>query len=52
MSIANDDIDGVGRMRLITLREITMLAFMNQLTDKPDWDKKVSAQHISQITVN
>ena len=47
ISIANDDIDGVGRMRLITLREITMLAFMNQLTDKPGWDKKVSAHHIS-----
>jgi hypothetical protein len=29
-----------------------MLAFMNQLTDKPGWDKKVSAQHISQITVD
>ncbi|EDR10107.1 uncharacterized protein LACBIDRAFT_325714 [Laccaria bicolor S238N-H82] len=28
-------------MRLITLCEMTMLAFMNQLTDKPGWDKKV-----------
>ena len=53
ISITNDDTDGVGRMhQLITLCEITILVFMNQLTDKPDGDKKVSAQHILQITVN
>ena len=27
-------------MRLITLREFTMLGFMNQLTDKPGWEHK------------
>jgi hypothetical protein len=27
---------------MITLREITMLNIMNSITDKPDWDKKVS----------
>ena len=52
ISIANDDIDGVGRMRLITLREMTMLVFMTQLTDKLGWDKKVSARHIPQVTVD
>ena len=29
-------------MRLITLRELTMMRLMNQITDKPAWDKKVS----------
>jgi hypothetical protein len=31
------------RMRLITLREITMMQLMNQLTEKQDWDRKVRA---------
>lgn len=30
-------------MRLIPLREITMMQLMNQLTEKQDWDQKVSA---------
>jgi hypothetical protein len=29
-------------MKTITLRERTMLRFMNAVTDKPDWTKKVS----------
>ena len=29
-------------MRLITLRELKMMRLMNQITDKPGWDKKVS----------
>lgn len=29
------------RYRLITLRELTMLQIMNQITDKPNWDEKV-----------
>jgi hypothetical protein len=28
-------------MRLITLREITMMQLMNELTEKQDWDRKV-----------
>lgn len=28
-------------MRLTTLREFTMMRFMNQITDKPGWDSKV-----------
>jgi hypothetical protein len=30
-------------MPLITLREITMMQLMNQLTEKQDWDHKVRA---------
>ncbi|KAF7979917.1 hypothetical protein HWV62_40322 [Athelia sp. TMB] len=33
-------------MRLITLRELTMMRLMNQITDKPDWDKKISDKTI------
>lgn len=42
ITIPNDDGDD-DRMRLITLRELTMLGFMNQLTDKPGWEQKVRA---------
>ncbi|TFK31619.1 hypothetical protein BDQ12DRAFT_693870 [Crucibulum laeve] len=40
--IASDILRG-GRnaLPLTTLREFTMLRLMNQLTDKPEWDKKV-----------
>ena len=40
------DIDGVDRMQLITLHEIMMLAFMNQLTDKPDLDKSEHSAYL------
>jgi hypothetical protein len=30
------------RLRLTTLRELTMIRLMNQLTDKPGWDEKES----------
>ena len=30
-------------MRLIPLREITMMQLMNQLTEKQDWARKVRA---------
>ena len=33
------------RMPLTTLREFTMLRLMNELTDKPDWHKKVHRSH-------
>ena len=29
------------RLPLTTLRELTMMRLMNQLTDKPNWHKKV-----------
>ena len=29
-------------MRLTPLREFTMMRLMNEITDKPDWDSKVS----------
>lgn len=29
------------RMMITTLREFTMMRFMDQLTDKPNWDNKV-----------
>ncbi|KAF8885764.1 hypothetical protein BD779DRAFT_657637 [Infundibulicybe gibba] len=35
------------RLPLITLRERTMLSLMNQLSDKPDWDKKVFDETIA-----
>lgn len=31
----------VDRQDLITLRELTMLQIMNQITDKPNWEDKV-----------
>lgn len=36
--------DAWNRLPLLTLREITMLQIINQLTDKPDWDKKVGLE--------
>ncbi|TFK36203.1 hypothetical protein BDQ12DRAFT_725248 [Crucibulum laeve] len=39
--------EGRGAQRLTTLREFTMLRLMNQLTDKPDWDKKVFDESIT-----
>lgn len=32
---------GVPRLPALTLRETTMLRFMNAVTDKPEWAKKV-----------
>lgn len=26
---------------MITLRELTMMALMNEITDKPEWERKV-----------
>ena len=37
------------RMPLTTLREFTMLRLMNELTDKPDWHKKVHRSHKSEL---
>ncbi|KAF8623010.1 hypothetical protein AX15_006568, partial [Amanita polypyramis BW_CC] len=33
--------------RLTTLREFAMMGLMNQLTDKPDWNKKVFDDEIA-----
>lgn len=34
-------------MPITTLREISMLQFMNSVTDKPEWDKKVTLPVLS-----
>ncbi|KAF5362188.1 hypothetical protein D9756_002171 [Leucocoprinus leucothites] len=36
------------RMPILTLREIRMLQFMNQITDKNDWEQKVFDETIAQ----
>ncbi|GLB35530.1 putative protein of unknown function (DUF4246) [Lyophyllum shimeji] len=38
---------GYAQLRLTTLREFTMLQFMNQLTDKPNWHQKVFDETIT-----
>ncbi|KAJ3520196.1 hypothetical protein NMY22_g12856 [Coprinellus aureogranulatus] len=42
------DPEAEGMVKVITLREITMLQFMNAVTDKPDWTKKVFDEGIVQ----
>ncbi|KAJ9318614.1 hypothetical protein DTO271D3_1276 [Paecilomyces variotii] len=42
----NDHHSGYASYRLITLRELTMLQIMNQITDKPNWDEKVFDEDI------
>ncbi|RDB28238.1 hypothetical protein Hypma_001499 [Hypsizygus marmoreus] len=37
----NDLAQGGVSLRITSLREIAMMQLMNQLTDKPDWDRKV-----------
>lgn len=46
-ALNDNDLDsGSVQLRLTTLREFTMLHLMNQITDKPDWHRKVFEQDI------
>ncbi|GLB35536.1 putative protein of unknown function (DUF4246) [Lyophyllum shimeji] len=42
-----DLLDGVAQLPLTTLREFTMLQFMNYITDKPEWHRKVFDETIT-----
>jgi hypothetical protein len=38
-------------LRLTTFREFTMMRFMNQLTEKPDWDAKVEYLDCQELVI-